>query len=678
MRIHSIAPLVSLVVLSVACGGESPVPVAPRPVAPVASSAPTATAPPDPGTPVTSDPTVLTEDQRTRDKALAPKALAILDAYGNFDPVLAPGGKKLLFRSNRGGLPEAYLADPSKPADAPTKIIGGPERVQFATFTRDGKHVLFQKDEGADENFRIFRASLDGTDVVNLTPGEKAHRDPPILPRGKPTTIVYSARKTSAPDSQVIVQSIGGGEPKVVFTDPGPSFAVDASPDASRALLLRIVSLSDQVLFEIDLDPKAKQQARRLYPAEGKHAVVSAASYSSDGKRILVATDEGTEISSLLALDGASLAVKAQYKQADPATAQIENIEVSPRGDLLAVGIDAGNHKEVRILDAKTLAPKSAVKAQLGTMTLGPFTDDGKRFTLVQSLADTPTDVFVVDAATGATKPLRDDKRAGLSDLPAVTTSIENVKAFDGLQIPVNVSLPKGIDPSKKLPTIASFHGGPAASSSIAWSYFVRFFTSQGFAVIEPNIRGSTGFGRAYEMADNKEKRVDALKDVEAVNQWARSQPWCDKDRLVIFGGSYGGYLVLMGLTRQPTLWRAGIDLVGISDLKTFLKSTDQSIRSAFVDEFGDLDKDAALLAEFSPSRDVDKIVAPLFVYQGQNDPRVPRPESDAIVRVMRTRKIPVEYMVAANEGHSLDRKENRVEFLTRVTRFLRDELKIQ
>jgi len=273
-------------------------------------------------------------------------------------------------------------------------------------------------------------------------------------------------------------------------------------------------------------------------------------------------------------------------------------------------------------------------------------------------------------------EPLRDDKRTGLGALPAVSVAIETIKAFDELRIPLNVYLPKDLPAGKKLPVIAEFHGGPASSSTLGWNLFARFLTSQGYALVEPNIRGSTGFGRAFEMADNREKRGDALKDVASVNAWIKAQPWADPERVVIFGGSYGGYLVLMGLTRQPALWRAGVDLVGVANLFTFLKSTDQSIRSLFVDEFGDLEKDQKLLDEYSPLREADKIVAPLFVYQGANDPRVPRPESDQVVRGLRARKIPVEYMVAMNEGHSIDRRETRVELLTRVARFLHDEMK--
>jgi dipeptidyl aminopeptidase/acylaminoacyl peptidase len=277
----------------------------------------------------------------------------------------------------------------------------------------------------------------------------------------------------------------------------------------------------------------------------------------------------------------------------------------------------------------------------------------------------------VVNAQTGAVSRLRADPRPGLDSLSGLDVAVTSIPAHDGLSIPLHHYLPKGRDPKTQLPVIVHFHGGPAASSRVGWNWMARAFTSQGYAFVEPNIRGSNGFGRAYEMADNREKRTDAIRDLETVNAWLRAQPWADPARLVIYGGSYGGYLVLMGLTRQPSLWSAGVDFVGVANLFTFLESTDQMIRAAFVEEFGDLERDAKLLEEFSPMRDKDKIVRPLFVYQGQNDPRVPRSESDQVVASLRARDVPVEYMVAANEGHSLDRRETRVEFATRVLRFL-------
>jgi dipeptidyl aminopeptidase/acylaminoacyl peptidase len=253
--------------------------------------------------------------------------------------------------------------------------------------------------------------------------------------------------------------------------------------------------------------------------------------------------------------------------------------------------------------------------------------------------------------------------------VPAIEASITEIRSHDGLTLPINVYLPK--KRTEKLPVIVHYHGGPAGSSKIRWAAPIAFFLSQGYAWVEPNVRGSGGFGRAFEEADNGPGRLEAFKDIEATGRWAASQPWADPSRVIIYGGSYGGYTVLVGLTRLPDLWRAGVNLYGVANMKTFMATTSGFIREIFLLEMGDPDKDAAFLESISPLRDVDRIVDPLFVYAGANDPRVPRGESDQIVHALRERRIPVEYMVAENEGHSLMRRENVIEFLSRVARFL-------
>jgi dipeptidyl aminopeptidase/acylaminoacyl peptidase len=258
--------------------------------------------------------------------------------------------------------------------------------------------------------------------------------------------------------------------------------------------------------------------------------------------------------------------------------------------------------------------------------------------------------------------------------MPPVAASITEVAAFDGLKLPTNVYLP-AMATEKKLPVIVMYHGGPAGSSAIRWSPAARFFTALGYAVVEPNVRGSGGFGRAFEMADNGPKRTDSFKDVETTARWAASQPWADASRMVVYGGSYGGYTVLIALERWPDIWRAGVDLVGVANMTTFLRSTSGVIREIFKLEFGDVDKDAAFLATISPIEQVDRITKPLFVYAGANDPRVPRPESDQIVRALRERKVPVEYMVADNEGHSMARRENQIAFYSRSAAFLEKQM---
>jgi dipeptidyl aminopeptidase/acylaminoacyl peptidase len=184
-------------------------------------------------------------------------------------------------------------------------------------------------------------------------------------------------------------------------------------------------------------------------------------------------------------------------------------------------------------------------------------------------------------------------------------------------------------------------------------------------------VRGSTGFGRAYEAADDREKRGDALKDVESVARWVTTQRWADKNRLVAAGASYGGYLVLFALARWPELWRAGVDLKGVVDLNTVLETTTGLIRTILIAEFGDPVADRELLARFSPIKELHRIVDPVFVYHGSNDTAVSRSQSDLIVRSLRKRGVACEHMVAEGEGHGTMRTETRVEQLARVAQFL-------
>jgi dipeptidyl aminopeptidase/acylaminoacyl peptidase len=665
----SAARAVALSIVFVACGAGERIPTAPAPAPTheaVALPTPTVPAPV-----IDASPTVRTAGQRARDEARAPLANAILDAYTNWDAHLSRDGRRVLFGSRRDGNREYYLGEVAAPAAPPIQLTHGPERAVGAAFTRDGKSVLFRQDRGADENYRIYQVGLDGKNETCLTPGPVLHRYPPLEARERPGTIVYAQRDAKSPATEVVVQKLGG-DPRVVYRQPGPGYVIAITQDGTRVLMNRRRSSSDFVLVDLDL---ATSNTRRLYPDEGKKATIHDAAYSPDGKTVYVAADDGADAELLLAIDAATGALRRQYRLSDPATASIYGVHVSLQGDRLALWIDAGDHDETRLVDAKTLKITSTVVVPAGSALIPTgFSEDGAQVTATLTSPNHPSDVVAVDVRTGVVAPLRADIRRGLEGLAPIDASIDTVRAFDGLSLPVVTYLPEGTrSGGKRLPVIVEFHGGPADSSSVGWDVFARFYTALGYAYIEPNVRGSTGYGRAFEMADNRERRADWLRDVESINAWVKSQAWADPNRVVVMGGSYGGYTVLMALTRQPGSWRAGVDYVGIANLFTFLKSTDQLIRAVWVDEFGDLDADKELLERFSPLRDVDKIVAPLYVYAGQNDPRVPREESDQVVRAQRARGMPVEYQVAADEGHSLDHRENRVEFMTRVARFLDD-----
>ncbi len=604
---------------------------------------------------------------------------AILDTPTNGAPVLSPDGTRVLYTSSRSDA-QLYLGEVAHPEAPARALVTGEQRVGSATFTQDGQTVLFRSDTGADENFHIYRIGIDGSGLLDLTPEPGRWRDHPLLPRDLADTMIYSQRTSSDYASSVVVQSTltPTETPRIVYRDPAPAAVVDVSADGSRALLLREATSGKQ-LVEIDLTTGA---ARQLVPAPDELAAIQAAAYATDGRRVYVARDRGPEAYALVLLDLATLAPLAEFRP--PGAAAIGSVVPSPRGDRVAVTVDAGSHSSVRILHAVTLAPIAEVESPLGTiylgtnteihmpMAAGTFSDDGRRFVLTLSAPSVPDDIFIVDATTGALSPLVAGARAPAASIEA---SIESVPAFDGQQIPVNVYLPAGREPGRRLPTIVFFHGGPDQHSSLGWGRNFSAYNAAGFAVVEPNIRGSSGFGRAWEMADDKARRVDSLRDVESVNRWLRAQPWCDPDRLVLTGASYGGYLVLVVLTREHRLWRAGVELCGPSDMTNMTESGAAPRR--YVAEFGNLPEDQALLRELSPIRHADAIRTPLFVYQGENDPRVPRANSDAMVAAMRARGLSVEYMVGAGEGHTLSRRENQIEYLTRVFAFLQATLEL-
>lgn len=665
----------ALFVAVAACGGPKPSPTSPEtpPAKPVEEAA--KPAPAAPPLVVDATPDTPSAASAARDAELAKVVTPIVDAYTNFEPELTRDGKRLVFASTRDGLPQLYIADAGKPDAPAARLVTSSERHTGAQMLPDGKSLVFRSDHGADENWSFYRVNLDGSGLVELTPGPKWSRNPQIIVDGKPDTLFYSARAMSDVATSVYTTSAKSpGEEKLIFRDDKPGGLYDVTRDGKWGLYQKVPSHSENYALVIDL---ATGKSRQLYPRPGTDAkvTINGLAFSADGKRALIATDAGGDQALLLAVDVATGKELARYVETKPATAELTGLAAAKRGNTLAVLVDAGNHRELRLLDAATLKPKAAVSLPLGTGNPGSFSEDGKRYTLTWSTPNAPSDVFAVEVATGKVSPLRKDSRPQLDGLPAIEASIVEVEAFDHLKIPVNVFLPAGAK-GKKLPVIVSYHGGPAGSSAIRWATAVRYFLSLGYAWVEPNVRGSSGFGRAYEEGDNGPRRLDAFKDIETTGRWAASQPWADKDRVVVFGGSYGGYTVLVALTRMPDIWRAGVDLFGVANLKTFMATTSGFIREIFKLEFGDPDKDQPFLDSISPALAADKIVDPLFVYAGANDPRVPRTESDLIVKAVRAHRVPVEYMVAANEGHSLSRRENQIEFYARAARFLETHLK--
>jgi dipeptidyl aminopeptidase/acylaminoacyl peptidase len=306
------------------------------------------------------------------------------------------------------------------------------------------------------------------------------------------------------------------------------------------------------------------------------------------------------------------------------------------------------------------------------------FSADGQRLYFSLSTTRVAGDVWVFDRGTSVTRRLTNSP-APVAPEELVAPELHRVASFDGEEIPLAVYRPKR-GPSGLQPVVVFVHGGPESQATRSWNPVVQGLVAAGFGVVVPNVRGSTGYGKRYASLDDTTRRLDSVRDLAAVHAWLADHAWLaaagfDPKRAALWGGSYGGYMVLAGVAFQPELWSAGVDIVGISDLVTFLENTSDYRRSHRELEYGSLERDRDFLTMASPLRSAEAIRAPLFVIHGRNDPRVPVSEAEQLVAVLRSRGVRCELAVYEDEGHGLARLANRLDAYPRALAFLRSVL---
>jgi len=295
------------------------------------------------------------------------------------------------------------------------------------------------------------------------------------------------------------------------------------------------------------------------------------------------------------------------------------------------------------------------------------FSPDGSQVAFGFSTTTEPQQVWVHDFTTGESRQLTDLGRVE----GGVEPTLHRFESFDGESIPVFLFTPPGDGP---FPVVVMIHGGPEAQwlpwYSSGFGAFTQHLVSRGYAVAAPNVRGSSGYGKRFQALDDVEKRLDSVADLASLHAWLAARPEIDGERQVVYGRSYGGYMVLAALAFQPELWAAGLECVGISSLRTFLENTSEYRRGVREREYGSL-SDPDLLDRLSPWSRLDEIRAPLFIEHGRNDPRVPVSESEAIHRALVDRGVRCELVIYEDEGHTIDKLPNRIDCFERMVAFL-------
>jgi dipeptidyl aminopeptidase/acylaminoacyl peptidase len=360
---------------------------------------------------------------------------------------------------------------------------------------------------------------------------------------------------------------------------------------------------------------------------------------------------------------------------AERADAELADIEIDDSGSKAALLWNVAGRSELEILDLKT--GKSLGRPKLPAEIAGglTFSRDGRLLAMTLSGAATPSDVWVLDVALGRFRQVTHSPHAGVDLSRLVRPELLRFAAHDGLELSGWLYRPAG---APTYPMVLSFHGGPEGQERPGFNSTYQALLANGIAVFAPNVRGSSGFGKKFVNLDNGALRKNGVRDIESCVARVAGSGLADPKRIGIMGGSYGGYMVMAGLTEYPQTFAAGADLFGVVNFETFFKHTEPWMAAISKIEYGDPDTEAAMLRDLSPIHKVDRITAPTIVLHGANDTNVPVVEAEQVVESLRKRNIPVEYVLFPDEGHGFRKTPNRIRSTVAIVQWFTKYLKAQ
>jgi dipeptidyl aminopeptidase/acylaminoacyl peptidase len=535
-----------------------------------------------------------------------------------------------------------------------------------------GRYFLFLKDQGGDEFRQIYRQDLADGRVTLITDGLRSQNGN-IKWSTAGDRIAYGGTGRNGADRDIyVVDPLRPGSNRRVLEVQGGGWGVaDWSPDDRTLLVTEYLSINDSRLWTLDL---ATGKKTRVTPDDGEPVVWGAGHFHPDGKRVYVVTDRGEELAYVALLDLASGQVQ---RISAPRPWEIEDLVVSEDGATAALMVNEGGRSVLYLLDAKTNDERAVADLPVGVVGNFGFHRDGKVLGLSVASPKIPADVYSVDVQSGAVSRWTESE-VGPVVLDALPDpELVRWRSFDGREITGFLYRPAARFTGRR-PVLLSIHGGPEGqarpSFQARWNYLLD---QLGVAILAPNVRGSTGYGKTFSRLDNGVRRQDTVKDVGALLDWVATRPDLDAARVMVYGGSYGGFMSLAVAVEYADRLRGAIDVVGISSFITFLQNTEAYRRDLRRVEYGD-ERDPQLRAYFeriSPLYNAARIRKPLFVIQGANDPRVPRGEAEQMVKTVRANGVPVWYLLGMNEGHGFSKKENADYQFYAMVRFIQEHL---
>jgi dipeptidyl aminopeptidase/acylaminoacyl peptidase len=579
-----------------------------------------------------------------------------------------PAGQGIVISTRFGETRQIHWV--AEPGGARRQLTFFAEPVGGSTVSPDPEvnGFLFGKDVGGSEFYQIFFFDLATGESRMMTDGKSRNGGATWANDGK-RFVFYTTRRNGRDWDLHIGEFDKPGASTPVLEKEGTWFPVEFSPDDSKLLVIRYVSANENYPHLLDLE---SGELTKLFTSD-EPVSYSTAAFSRDGKGIYYSSDENSEFKRLRYHD--LVTGKSRILTADIPW-DVSGLDLSDDGKHAAFTTNENGITQLYVKALPDWVDVPLPEIPIGQVYGLEFSPHGRTLGLVLNTSQTPGDIFSLELASKKLVRWTHSEVGGLQADRFATPELIEYETFDNVEgkprtIPAFYYKPRGDGPH---PVIISIHGGPEGQSRPYFSATVQYWVNElGVAVLTPNVRGSSGYGKSYLKLDNGFLREESVKDIGKLLDWIDTRPELDSERVGVYGGSYGGYMVLASMVHYNDRLRAGVDVVGISNFVTFLKNTKDYRRDLRRVEYGDerVPEMEAFLQQISPANQAEKITKPLFVVQGLNDPRVPVTESEQMVQEIRKNGGDVWYLMAKDEGHGFRKKRNSDYYQAAASLFL-------
>ncbi|MDF2658609.1 MAG: family peptidase [Paenibacillus sp.] len=591
---------------------------------------------------------------------------------GSFGYEMSPDGNYISYKAEWEKRSNVFVRKMDGSSE-PVRVTSSSDR-DIAAFFWKGDQVLYMKDQGGDENFHIYSSSFGGSEEKDLTPYKGVKVTPLSMLSNVKDEILIMMNKEEPTRMDVYKLHVKTGETKLVAKNPGAVQTWIA--DHSGAIRLAVAT--DGVVGAVLYRDTEEEEFKPFISLEAGETIFPIA-FTKDNQSIYALSNKGRDKIELVKLD---LKANENVLFSNP-DVDITGAYYDSKRDQLLYTAYMTDKLYYQFFDeafeAQFRKVQSKLKVSESEVGITDYNEDMTKFIVAMSSDKTYGTYYYYDSVTDQLTELANLspwlKPDQLADMHPISYT-----SRDGLTINGYLTLPRN-KKAENLPLIVNPHGGPWLRDVWGYNPEVQLLANRGYAVLQVNFRSSTGYGKAFLDAGDKEWGLKIQDDITDGVQWAIQQGIADPERIGIYGASFGGYATLAGITFTPDLYAAAVDYVGVSNIFTLLETLPpywESMRNMFYERVGHPEKDKELLKAASPVFHADRIVTPLFVAQGANDPRVNKAESDQIVEALRNRGVEVEYMVKENEGHGFYNEENKIDFYSAMVRFFDSHLKAE